>query len=245
MAETRGNFIPAFSDEMFEQITLDVYEYVKSGTLSKKKVIGIANEMIEKRDDEGNLVYYDIRCKDEKKPILLTTMIGRIRLIIQDWKKYVAPLMQPLLLEAVYQHVTKAKDSTQSFKVASDMIMPKESADDGNKLTLSPGALTILQQNPVGTTIAIGQGGGLERTGDTRYERPHTVHPVADGQRQDTAIEAIPSEHDKPIHGVPEGDDTAQRDIVSDTPLPPEDTVDNDSGGDMDFIERPRRVSSG
>ena len=233
MVETRGNFDPAFSEEMKEQVTLDVYEHVKSGTLSKNKVIGVAKEMINKRDDEGNLVYYDIRCKDEKKPILLTTMIGRIRLIVQDWKKYVAPLMQPLLLEAVYQHVTKAKDSTQSFKVASDMIMPKESASDGDKLTLPPSVNAILQQAPVGTTIVIGADCAIEGIRDTRYERPHTVHPLADGQRQDTAIEAVPHEHDKPVHGVSEGDDTAQGDTVPAASVPSEDTVDNDSGASV------------
>ena len=230
MADTRGNFDPAFSEEMKEQVTLDVYEYVKSGTLSKKKVIGIANEMIEKRDDEGNLVYYDIRIEGNKEPIKLTTMIGRIRLIIQDWKKNVAPLMQPLQIEAVYQHVTKAKDSTQSFKVASDMIMPKESADDGNKLTLPPSVAAILQQNPVGTTIVIGTDSTAQGTGDTRYERPHTVHPVADEQRQDIAIEAVPCGHDRTLHGVPEGDDTAQGDTIPVASVPSEDTDSIDSG---------------
>ena len=160
---------PAFSDEMKEQITLDVYEYVKARTLSELKVIGVSREMIDKRDDEGNLIYYDIR-KGKDAPIKLDTMIGRIRIIVQDWKKYIAPLMETMVLEATYQHAKKASDNVTSFKAAAEMIMPKESADDGDKLTVSPRTLAILQQSPVGTNIYLGQGTPVERVGDKGHE---------------------------------------------------------------------------
>jgi hypothetical protein len=228
-----AEFQSAFSDEMLEQLVVDVYEHVKAGTLSVKKVIGVSRDLIAKRDDDGNLVYYDIRCEDKDTPINLDTMIGRIRNIVKDWKIYIAPLMETLVLEAVYQHALKASSSTQSFKAASDLIMPKESADDGNKPPVSPRVAAILQQNPVGTTIVIGKDCHANRLGEAGHERPDTVHPVADGQRQDTTIEAIPPGHDKPIHGVYEGDDTAQGSAVPDTPVSFEDTVDNDSRGSV------------
>lgn len=245
MAENRGDFTPAFSDEMFDQIVVDVYEYIKSGTLSEKKVLGVATEMIAKRDDVGNLIYRDIRFQDEERPIKLNTMIGRIRLIVQDWKKYLAPMMEPLLLEAVYKHAAKAKDSTQSFKVASDMIMPKESADDGNKPALPPRVAAILQQNPVGTTIVIGEAAAVEGTGDNGHAGANRVHPVADGQQENPPVGVVPSADDKLIHGLFEWDDTAQGDTISITSIPSEDPVDNDGGDDLDSIERPGRVSSG
>jgi len=246
LAESQNHLNPpAFSDEMFDQIVLDVYEYVKSGTLSKSKLVDIADKMIAKRDDNGELVYYDVRFSGEKRPIKQTTMIGRIRAIRTNWKTYIAPLMESILLEAVYQHAQKAKDSTQSFKVAADLILPKESADDGNKLALPPSVTAILQSAPVGTTILIGADCAAQGTGDKGHERADTVHPVADGQRENPALEVVPSGDDKPVHGVPEGDDTAQGDTIPDTTVPSEDTVDNDSGDDMGFIERSRRVSSG
>jgi len=239
-----ANFEPAFSDEMAEQIVLDVYEYVKAGELSVKKVIGVSREMIEKRDDEGNLVYYDIRVEGKDKPIILDTMIGRIRIIVAEWKKYVAPLMQTMVLEAVYQHALKGKDNVASFKAASEMIMSKESADDGDKLAVPPSVNAILQSAPVGTTIIIGQDCLAQGVGDKGHEGADRVHPMAHGQRQETPAEAIPCGHDKPVHGMSKGGNTSQGSLVPDTPLPPEDAVDNDSGDDMGVTERSRRVSS-
>ena len=228
-----AEFQPAISDEMFDQLVVDLYEYVKAGTLSKLKVIGVSRELIVKRDDDGNLAYYDIRREGKDTPIHLDTMIGRIRIIVQSWKKYLAPMMEPLLLEAAYQHAVKSKDSTASFKTASELIMPKESADDGNKPAVSPRVAAILQQNPMGTTIIIGEDRHANGLGEAGYERPDTVHPVADGQRENTTIETIPSGHDKSVHGVHEGDDTAQGSALPDTPVPLENAVDNDSRGSV------------
>ena len=234
-----ADFQPVFSEEMLEQVVLDVYEYVKSGTLSAKKVIGVSREMIAKRDDEGNLVYYNIRVEGKEKPILLDTMIGRIRIIVQDWKKYIAPLMETLVLEAAYQHAVKAKVNVASFKAASEMIMPKESVDDGTPPALSPGVAAILQQSPVGTTIIIGQGSSAQGTGNKGHEGADRVHPVADGHKntgqgtEDTPVEVVPSGNGELVHAVHEGRDTAEGSALSDTPIPSEDSVDNDSGDDM------------
>lgn len=231
------DFKPAFSDEMLDQMILDVYEHVKAGTLSKLKVIGVSREMIEKRDDKGDLVYYDIRVEGKEKPIVLDTMIGRIRIYIKDWKKYLAPLMEPLLLEAAYQHAVKSKDSTASFKTAAEMIMPKEHDDDGTKFALPPGVAAILQNHPVGTTIVIGQAAVAKGTGGKGHECPDTVHPLADGQRQDTPVAVVSSGHDKSVRGVHEGGDTAQRCVVPDTEMASEDTIDDNGGVDLDTPE--------
>ena len=228
-----GNFEPAFSKEMIDQLVVDMYEHVKAGTLSELKDMGVAKECIAKRDDEDNLVYYDIRFPDEQREINLNTMIGRVREIRKNWKKYFAPKMEALMLEAMYQHALKAGTYVSSFKAASEMIMPKEDADDGNKPALSPGVSAILQQNPVGTTIVIGQDSNAKRTGDKGHARADRVHPLAHGHREDTPAETVSSGHDKPIHGVSEGDDTPQRNSISNTEVSPEDTVDNDSGDNM------------
>ena len=228
-----ADFQPAFSDEMLDQLVLDVYEYVKAGTLSELKVIGVAKQLIAKRDDDDNLVYYDIRKDNKDTPIVLDTMIGRIRIIVKDWKIYIAPLMETLVLEAVYKHATKAKENVTSFKAAAEMIMPKERAEDGNKPAVSPRVAAILQQSPVGTTIVIGKDCLAEGTGNKGHEGADRVHPLADGQREDTPVEAVPSGHDKAVHGVPEGHDTAQGSALPDTPVPPEDAVDNDGRDNM------------
>jgi len=234
-----AEFEPAFSDEMLEQMVLDVYEHVKAGTLSKLKVIGVSREMIAKRDDEGDLVYYDIRVEGKEKPIVLDTMIGRIRIYIKDWKKYLAPLMEPLLLEAAYQHAVKSKESTASFKTAAEMIMPKVSADDGTKPAISPGVSAILQNNPVGTTIVIGQDSGIEGTGDKGHECADTVHLVADGcegageSAEDTPAEVVPPGNGGIVHEVHEGGDTTEGSALSYSEIPSEDSVDNYSGYDM------------
>ena len=229
-------FQPAFSEEHMNMLVLEVYEYVKNGTLSKLKVIGVARELIEKREN-GELIFYDIRVEGEKKPIHLDTMIGRIRIIIQNWKVYIAPLMETLLIEAAYKHAVKAKDSPASFKTAASVIMPERSGDNGNKPPLSPGAVAILQQNPVGTTIHLGKDAYLAREGDSGHECLDTGNIMADGQRQDITPEALPIGHGKAIHGVREGGDTAQGSPVPDTEVPSEDPVDNDGGDNMGSTE--------
>ncbi len=234
-----ANFDPAFSGEMLDQMVLDVYEYVKAGMLSEKKVIGVSREMIEKRDD-GRLVYYDIRVEGNEKPIGLDTMIGRIRIIVNDWKKYIAPLLKTLVLEAAYQHAVRAKDNVASFKAVSELVMPKESGDDEDKLAVPPRVSAILQQNPVGTTINIGKDNGVEGVGDKGYERIDTMHPLADGdgledksESQSISAEVVSFGDDRPVHEVHEGADTAEGSVVSDTPVSFEDTVDNNGWDDM------------
>ena len=232
-------FQSVFSEEMLDQVVLDVYEYVKARALSEKKVIGVSREMIAKRDDEGNLVYYNISVEGKDTPILLDTMIGRIRIIVQDWKKYVAPLMETLVIEAAYQHAKKAADNVTSFKAAAEMIMPKESVDDGITPALSPGVAAILQQSPVGTTIIIGQGSSAQGTGDKGHEGADRVHPVADGHKdtrqgtEDTPVEVVPSGNGGLVHAVHEGRNTTEGSALPDTPVSPEDSIDNDSGDDM------------
>ena len=232
---------PVFSEEMLDQVVLDVFEYVKVGGLSAKKVIGVSREMIAKCDDDGNLVYYDIRVEGKETPILLDTMIGRIRTIVQSWKKYIAPLMETLVLEAAYQHALKAKDNVTSFKAAAEMIMPKESVDDGTPPALSPRVAAILQQSPVGTTIVIGQGSSAQGVGDKGHEGADRVHPVADRHKdtgqgsEDTPVEMVPSGNGEFVHAVHEGRDITEGSALPDTPVPSEDSVDNDSRDDMGF----------
>lgn len=228
-----AGFEPIINDEMMGQLAAEVYEYVKKGTLSKLKVIGVARELIEKRDDKGQLIFYDVRVEGKDKPIGLDTMISRIRIIIQNWKKYLGPFMETLLIEAAYKHATKAKDSPASFKIAASVIMPPESDSGESKPALPPGVAAILQNNPVGTTIIIGKDNGTRGLGEAGHERADTVHPVATEQGQDIAPEVVPRGHDKPVHGVHEGGNTTERYTVPDTAMAPEDTNSDDSGGDM------------
>ena len=223
----------AISDEQFDLIVLEVYEYVKSGKLSKMRVKGVARELVTRRDEDGELIFYDARCKGERIPVVEATMYDRVKSIVVNWRKYIAPLMETLLIEATYQQALKAKDNPTSFKTAAEMIVPKDSGADEDKPALPPRVVAILQQAPVGTTIVIGAHNDAQGTGDTGHERPDTVHSLADGQRQDTTIETIPSGHDKSVHGVHEGDDTAQGSAVPDTPVPLENAVDNDSRGSV------------
>lgn len=226
-------FVPIINDEMMGQLAAEVYEYVKSGTLSEKKVIGVSRELIEKRNDEGQLIFYDVRAEGTDKAIGLDTMISRIRIIIQNWKKYLGPFMETLLIEAAYKHATKAKDSPASFKIADSVITPPESDSSESKPALPPRVAAILQNNPVGTIIIIGKDNGTRGLGEAGHERTDTVHPVATEQGQDTAPEVVPCGHDKPVHGLHEGGDTPERYTVPDTEMAPEDTDSDDSGGDM------------
>ena len=233
-----ADFKPAFSDEMIDQLVVDMYEHVKAGTLSKLKDIGVSREMIARRDDDGNLVYYDIRFPGEQREINLNTMIGRVREIRKNWKKYFAPQMEALMLEATYQHALKSAGNVTSFKAAAEMIMPKESADDGDKLTISPRTLAILQQGPVETNIYLGQDTPVEGLGDKGHEGADRVHPVADGrcerpQKEDIPPEVVPSGNGELVHAVHEGGDTTEGSALLDTPVPSEDPVDNDSRDDM------------
>jgi hypothetical protein len=197
------------------------------------KVIGVAREICEMKDDDGELEFYDIRYGDEKRKLNLDTVIGRIRIIVKDWKKYLAPLMETLVLEAAYKHAELGKKNVTSFKAAAELIMPKERADDGDKITVPPRVAAILQSNPVDTTIIIGKGNGAERTGHQGYERTDTVHPMADGQREDTPVGTLSPEHDTVVYGLSEGEDTTEGSSVPDTTVSLEDSVDNDSRDDM------------
>lgn len=234
-----AGFEPIINEEMHNQLVLDIYEYIKAGTLSEKKVIGVSREMIEKRDDKGSFVYYDVRVEGNEKPIGLDTMIGRIRIIINDWKKYIAPLMRTLVLEAAYQHALKSKDNVTSFKAVSELVMPEESGADEDKLAVPPRVANILQRNPVGTTINIGKDNGATGVGDKGHECADTVHPLADGHQgvgqdtEDTPAEVVSLRDDRTVYEVHEGGDTAEGSIVSDTPIPPEDSVDNNGWDDM------------
>ena len=228
-----ADFQPAFSDEMIDQLVVDMYEHVKAGTLSKLKDMGVARECIAKRDDDGNLVYYDIRFPGEYREINLNTMIGRVREIRKNWKKYFAPQMEALMLEAVYQHALKSASSTQSFKAAAELIMPKESGDDEDKLPIPPRVAAILQDRPVGTIINIGKDNGTERPGDEGHQCTNTMHPLANGQGEDTTAGAVPFRYVEPVCSLREGDDTAERYIVPDTEMAPEDSADNNGGANI------------
>ncbi len=228
-----ADFEPALSGEMVDQLVLDVYEHVKAGTLSKLKQMGVAREMIAKRDEDGDLIYYDIRLKGQKEPIVLGTMIERIRIIIKGWKKYLAPLMETLVLEAAYSHALKARENVTSFKAVSELIMPKGSDADEDKIAVPPRVANILQQNPVGTIINIGKDNGTERPGDEGHQCADTVHPLANGRGEDITAEAVSLRDVEPVFGLCEGDDTAERYIVPDTEMAPEDPVDNDGGANI------------
>lgn len=229
----------AINDEMFGRIVLEIYEYVKDGRLSKMRVEGVAREIADKCDKNGERIFYDARYPGEKREIKKGTFYERVRNIVTDWRKYLTPLMETLIIEATYQQALKAKDNPASFKTAASVIMPKESVADEDELALSPSVAAILQHRPVGTTIVIGQGGAAQRAGDNGHERPDTGDSVADRNRtdrqetEDIAFETVPPGHDKSIHGVHEGRDTAQRPVVPDTSVAPEDAIDDDGRGDM------------
>lgn len=220
-----------------DRLIVEVYEYVKKGTLSVKKVMGVSRELIEKRDDEGQLIFYDVRVEGKDKPIGVDSMISRVRIIVQNWKKYIGPLMETLLIEAAYKHVAKAKDSPASFKIAASVIMPPESDSDEDKPALPPRVAAVLQNNPVGTTIIIGKDNGAYGPGEKGHECADTVHHLADGQCEVSPTEMVSSGHDKAVHGVHEGGDTPERSSVPDTEVPPENPVDNNGWDDMDIAE--------
>ena len=231
-----ADFQSAVSPEQFDRLVIEVYEHVKEGTLSKNKVIGVAKELIKMRDEDGELVFYDFRVEDEKKPIVLDTMIGRIRIIVQNWKKYLGPLMQTLLVEAAYKHATKAKENVTSFKAVSELIAPKEESDE-TELVLPPSAEAIRKRATVATRITIGKGAVAQGTGNNGHECADTVHLVADGQQEDITVEVVSFGDDKPVHGVYEGSDTPERPFIPDTSVAPEDADSDDSGADLDASE--------
>lgn len=222
----------AITDEQFDQIVLEVYEYVKSGKLSEMRVKGVARELVKKLDDDGKLMFTDARYPGEGRPIKEDTMYERVKSVVVNWRKYVAPLMETLLIEAAYQQARKAKENPAAFKTAASVIMPLERTDD-NKPAISPGAVTILQRPGMGTAVCVGQGARVESVRDEGHECPDTVHPVADGQREDITVEVVSLGHDKSVYGVHEGADTPTRPIVPDTEMAPEDTVDDDGGADI------------
>ena len=143
------------------------------------------------------------------------------------------------LMQAAFDIAKDMKSNSQLAKIMFDKFMPdgERSGDNGTKSPLSPGAVAILQQNPMGTRIYLGQGEYVEGVGDKGHERSDTGDIVADGQRQDIIPEALPVEYDKAIHGVHKGGDTTQGSPLSATEVPYEDSVDNDSGGDMGSTE--------
>lgn len=232
-----NTFEPSISNEMFNQLVLDIYEYVQSGTLSKKRVMGVTRELLDKRDDDGNLVYWDVRQEVKYTPLKFDAMYQRINRIVRDWRKYLAPLMEPYILEATFQHALKAKDNVTSFKAAAEVIMPKEKSNDGSKLALPSRVAAILQQSPVGTTIIIGEAAATKGTGDKGHAGADRVHPVADGQQENTPVEVVSHRDDKPVHGMSAGEDTAQGNLISDTTVPSEDPVDNDGGAGLETSE--------
>ncbi len=229
------------SDEQFDQIVLEVYEYVKSGKLSKMRVKGVADDLIKKLDDDGKLMFHDARYPGEYRPINRETMYGRVNPIVVNWRKYLVPLMTPLLVEALHQQTLKAKDNPASFKTVAAIIMPPESANESEP-PVSPRSEAILQRGEDGmeSTISIGKDHHAGKAGDNGHECADTVHSVADGhglgdkpESQNIPTEVVSLRDDRVVHGVHEGADTAHGSIVSYSPFPLEDTVDNNGGDDM------------
>lgn len=224
---------PVFSEEMLARLPGDVYEYVKAGTLTEMKVIGVSREILKIRDDKGDFVYYNIKFPDKKTAIILDTMIGRIRLIVQHWKKYLAPQMQTMIVEAAYAHAVNAKSNVASFKAVEAALTPKETAKD-DKPPISDGVKSILQAIPVGTTLVIGSGAALEGVGEAGHECSDTGDPLAAGREENITLKVVPPEHDKSVHGVFEGSDTAKRLAISDSPVALEDADNNNGRADLD-----------
>ena len=141
--------------------------------------------------------------------------------------------METLVLEAAYQHALKARDNVTSFKAVSELVMPKESGDDEDKLAVPPRVANILQQNPMGTIINIGKDNGTERPGDEGHQCTDTVHPLADGRGEDTTAGTVPFRYVEPVYGLCEGDDTTKRPFIPDTEMASEDSADNNGGANI------------
>ena len=241
-----GKAQKAITNEQFDQIVLEVYEYVKHGKLSEMRVKGVARELVAKLDDDHGLMFTDARYPGEGRPIKEDTMYERVKSIVVNWRKYLAPQMETLLIEAAYLQALKAKENPASFKTAASVIMPPRSEDDGTEPPLSPRSKSILRRGRegMGATIRFGKDYRPLTTGDNGHECADTVHLVADGhglgdepESQDITIEMVSFRDDRVVHGVHEGPDNTDGSVVPDTEIPPEDPVDNDSGDDMGSTE--------
>ena len=239
----KGQYESVFTNEQEDLLILEIYKYVENYTYATTDPTAMARDIIEMRDDEGALIFYDSRLAGKDNIVNFETLKKRIQRIRDGWKKQLAPHMRGYLVEGLYAQAKNAKNSPASLKAAMEVIDPPKVESDETKPALPPRVAAILQQNPVGTTIIIGEGARASGEGDAGHECVDTVHPVAAGQQtesdrqQDTTFETLPSGHDTVVYGVHEGGDTSQGYPVSDTEMASEDTVDNDSRGDLDASE--------
>ena len=222
-----------FSEEQHKELVLRIYyDYVKTRRLSKLGIRGVARELQEEQDDDGNYVWVDQREETKGQQVKFETLRQHVQRIVANWRPEMREFMRYELIEAVASHAEKAADSPASLKAIAPIIEP-ETKHDTDKLAISQRDRALLQRGAVATKITIGKAIAVEGDGDTGHECPDTVHLMADGQRQDITIETISFGDDSPVRGVHQGRHPAQGSPVPDTEVPPEDAVDNDCGDDM------------
>jgi hypothetical protein len=222
MYKAEGNFQPAISEEQDELLRLEMMKYVRNGKLSKIGVKGMCRELLELKDENGDYIFYDIRY-DKSHKGSLEALRFRAKRYRDNWKKYLLDDVKILLPEAIYAQADAAKKSPASLKAVMEAVKEPDDKPEDNRRALPPVFVGILRPGTVVTNIPFGQDGRIESVRDKGYECPNTGYFIPDGQQADSPAEVVPLGHDKPVHGVLQGADTAEGSAVSDTEVSSED----------------------
>jgi len=221
------------SDEQKELIDSYLCELNRTGKFHSTSARQIAADLLEKHEAElintatGNP--YDER-----------TIRKYIESFVDNWLSDGRAFTRGVTKKLMYaadQLADEAVKNPQAYKVLADKFAPLKHDERTDKPAVSPVVVGILQQPDMETTICIGQDALAARIGHQGHECLNPGDSVADGQQEIPAPKALPRGHDTPVRGVHDGEDTPQGSPVSDTPVSPEDPVDNDGGGDLDASE--------
>lgn len=234
MGDGGGQFLPALNDGQEDLLKIYVMDYIRKGKLSKMGVTAMCQRLVELKNDDSTYIFYDDRI-DKYTPANSETLRHRVRSYVKFWRRYLLEDAKSLMLEALYSQAEKAKNSSQSLKIVSDLIEKDEPNED--KRSVPSVLVQILHEKSVGQSVPIGQNGRIESVRDTGLECADTDDPLPDRRHEDTPPQMVPSGHDEPVYGLYEGRDTTERSSLPDTALSLEDPPDINGRSNMGAIE--------
>jgi len=251
--ETRtrqGRFEPLFTDEQDDRFLAEITKCARRGELSSLGNKGCIEKIIDMKDEDGNLVFYDARGDnpDKTKPANYDAARSRFGKVIQDWRKEIAPRLKGQLIEAVVAQVDNAKNSPASLKAVASIIEPEIDQKEGvniaviisDKLKTLLCELDTVPLRAIPETIGAGEDSVHAGIGDKGYALSLPSHIGTPGC---TPGEEVPFPDDGVVH-VDSGDESLQGSPVSCATRVSENDIDNIGGDDMVDTERPEYESN-
>lgn len=215
---------------------IELVKLARKGKLGHGQLREASQFLCDMTDENDDHVFYDSRDAppDKSKSIKFESMYKKVRDVVADWRRTIAPMLRPELLESVVTQADKAKDSPASLKAVASIIEPEldNRRVDVNvtgevrhsaRLTALLQALDAADVQKISSTPGGGADALPEASGDQGHEIPVRGGVGTPGRG---TLQALPLPGDQSVHGE------RDRKEIQGSTVPVATGVLEDNGGD-------------